>query len=182
MYLGVQYVSQISTVDGTSSRSGILDGNNSRLFYQTKLTKPEQVKPSKYSWKIWKRILKLLTVSPKETTNKLNERLGKWIDYHSECGEWLSYQDRNGKFYARQAHTDKEWMIYKRTNKGTQLTCIDTTQSYQPTKYSTPVRIHTSAEGTVYKELGAELKVTEAVPIGPVESFHQLLVEQPRWI
>ena len=108
MYLGVQYVSQISTVDGTSFVSGILDGNDSRLCYQTKLTKPEQVNPSKYSWKIWKRILKLLTVSPKKTTNKLNERLGKWIDYHSECGEWLSYQDRNGKFYAKQAHTDKE--------------------------------------------------------------------------
>ena len=73
-------------------------------------------------------------------------------------------------------------MIYKRTNKGTQLTCIDTTQSYQPTKYSTPVRIHTSAGGKVYKELGAELKVTEEVTIGPVESFQQLLAEQPRWI
>ena len=73
-------------------------------------------------------------------------------------------------------------MIYKRTNKRTQLTCIDTTQSYQPTKYSTPVRIHTFARGKVYKELGAELKVTEEVTIGPVESFQQLLAEQPRWI
>ena len=118
-------------------------------------------------------------MSPRKTTNKLTERLGKWIDYHSECGEWLSYQDRNGKFYARQTLTDKEWMIYKRTNKGIQLTCIDTTQSYQPTKYSTPVQIHTSAGGTVY---GAELKITEAIPIGPVESFQQLLAEQPRWI
>ena len=110
-------------------------------------------------------------MSSRKNTDKLTERLGKWIGYQSECGEWLSYQDRNGKFYARQAHTDKEWMIYKRTNKGTQLTCINTTQSYQPTKYSTPVQIHISARGTVYTELGAELKVTEAVPIGPVESF-----------
>ena len=55
-------------------------------------------------------------------------------------------------------------------------------QSYQPTKYSTPVQIYTSVGGIVYKELGAELKVTEALPIGPVESFQQLLVEQPRWI
>ena len=77
---------------------------------------------------------------------------------------------------------DRQWMIYKRTNKGTQLTCIDTTQSYQPTKYSTSVRIHTSSRGTVYKELGAELKITEAVSIGSVESFQQLLAEQPRWI
>ena len=34
----------------------------------------------------------------------------------------------------------------------------------------------------VYKELGAELKVTEALTIGPVKSFQQLLAEQPRWI
>ena len=77
MYLGVQYVSQICTVDGTHFVSGILDGKDSRLCYRTKLTKPEQVKPGKYSWKIWKRILKLLTVSPKKTTNELTERLRK---------------------------------------------------------------------------------------------------------
>ena len=70
--------------------------------------------------------MKLLTVSPRKTTNKLTENLGKWIDDHSKYGEWLFYQDRNGKFYARQTHTDKEWMIYESTNKGTQLTCIDT--------------------------------------------------------
>ena len=73
-------------------------------------------------------------------------------------------------------------MIYEKTNKETQLTCIDTVPTYQPTKYSTPVRIHISAGGMVYKELGAELKITEALIVGPVESFQQLLAEQPRWI
>ena len=65
------------------------------------------------------------------------------------------------------------------------MTCIDTTKEYQPTKYSTPVRIHTSAGGKIYKELGAELKTTatnEVVLIGPAESFEQLLAEQPAWI
>ena len=33
MFLGVQYVSQISTVDGTNFVSGILDGDNSQLCY-----------------------------------------------------------------------------------------------------------------------------------------------------
>ena len=71
-------------------------------------------------------------------------------------------------------------MIYKRTNKGSQLTCIDTVQTDKPTKYSTPVRIHTSAGGKVYTELGVELKIAEASIVGPVESFQQLLTEQPR--
>ena len=62
-------------------------------------------------------------------------------------------------------------MIYKRTNKGTQLSCIDTVQKCQPTKHSTPVRIHTLVRGRVYTELGAELKITETLIVGPVESF-----------
>ena len=123
-----------------------------------------------------------LTVSPTKTTNKLTERLGTWINDHSECGEWLSYQDRNGNFYARKSHKDKKSIIYKRTSKGTQLTCIDTIKEYQPTKHSIPVRIHTTARGTVYRELGAELKIDNELLVGPAESFKQLLVEQPAWI
>ena len=52
-------------------------------------------------------------------------------------------------------------------------------------KNSIPVQIHTTAGGKIYKELGVELKTTtedEDVPIGPVESFEQLLAKQPWWI
>ena len=41
MFLGVYYVSQISTVDGTNFVPGILEGDDSQLFYQTTLTKPD---------------------------------------------------------------------------------------------------------------------------------------------
>ena len=59
------------------------------------------------------------------------------------------------------------------------------TTAYQPTKHSIPVRIHTTARGKIYKELGTELETTtidDDVPIRPAESFKQLLAEQPRWI
>ena len=62
---------------------------------------------------------------------------------------------------------------------------MDTTTKCQPTKYSIPVRIHTTAGGKIYKELGAEHKTTtidKDLPIGPAESFKQLLAEQPKWI
>ena len=36
MFLDVQYVSQISTVDGTNFVTGILEGDDSQLCYQTK--------------------------------------------------------------------------------------------------------------------------------------------------
>ena len=124
----------------------------------------------------------MLTPSPKTTANKLKKRLGKWIDSHSECGKWLSYQDNNGYFYARESHKDKKWIVYKRTNKGTQLTCINTIKEYQPTKHSISVRIHTAAGVTIYRELGADLKIDDKLLQGPVESFEQLRVDQPPWI
>ena len=40
MFLGVQYVSQISIVDRTNFVLGILEGDDSQLVYQTILTKP----------------------------------------------------------------------------------------------------------------------------------------------
>ena len=40
MYLGVQYVSEISTIDRASFVLGILEGDNYQLNYQTALTKP----------------------------------------------------------------------------------------------------------------------------------------------
>ena len=77
------------------------------------------------------------------------------------------------------SHKDTEWKVYERTNKGTQLTCINTTKEYQPTKHSIPVQIHISTGGKIYKELGAELKIDKELPEGPAESFEQLLADQP---
>ena len=186
MYLGVNYVSEICTTDGTSFVPGILEGDeNYQLNYQTTLTKPNQEKPGEHSWMLWRRILKILTSAPTTKTKKLKQRIGKLTNTHSKSDQWLSYQDRNGKFNAREFRKDTEWEIYEHTNRGTQLTCIDTTKEYQPTKYSTPVRIHTSAGGKIYKDLGEELKtstINENVPIGPAELFEQLLAEQPAWI
>ena len=34
----------------------------------------------------------------------------------------------------------------------------------------------------MYRELGAELKIDDELIMGPVESFKQLLAEQPTWI
>ena len=44
-------------------------------------------------------------------------------------------------------------------------------KKYQPTKHSVPVQIHTAARGTVYRKLGAELKIDNTLPEGPAESF-----------
>ena len=112
MFLGVQYVSQISTVDGTNFVPKILEGDDSQLCYQPTLTKPHQERPGDYSWRLWKRILKMLTPSPKTTTNKLTKKVGKWIDTHSESRQWISYKDHDGNFYSKGSHNDTEWKVY----------------------------------------------------------------------
>ena len=73
-------------VDGTSFTSGISEGDNSQLCYETTLMKPHQERPGNHSWMLWKRILKTLISFPKTTKNKLTKRLGKWIDVHSKLG------------------------------------------------------------------------------------------------
>ena len=50
MYLGVNYVSEICTTDGTSFVPGVLEGDKCQLNYQTTLTKPNQERPGEYSW------------------------------------------------------------------------------------------------------------------------------------
>ena len=179
MFLGEYYVSEISTVDGTIFVPGILEGDDSQLNYRTTLTKSHQERPGEYSWRLWKRILKMVTPSPKANTQKLTKRPGKWIDTHSESRQWLLYKDHAGNFYSRGSHDDTEWKVYKRTKKGTQLTCIKATAEYQPTKHSIPVRTHTSAGGKIYRELGAGLKIDDESLEGPAESSKQLIVDQP---
>ena len=82
----------------------------------------------------------------------------------------------------QESYEDKEWIVYKRTNKGTQLTYINTIIEYQPTKLSVTVCIHTAARRTVYRELGAEIKIDNELSVGPVKWFEQLIVDQLQWI
>ena len=49
MLLGVNYVSEISTIDGASFVPVILKGDDYQLNYQTTLTKSHQEKPGPHS-------------------------------------------------------------------------------------------------------------------------------------
>ena len=69
------------------------------------------------------------------------------------------------------------WNIW---HNGTQLTCIDTTEKYKPTKYSTSARVRATIGGYIYKALGAELLIYDVLPVGPIELFDHLLVSQAK--
>ena len=73
MYLGVMYVSEISTIDGNSLREGMIDGSHNTDEYIIKLTKPRQIRPNTYSWLLWKRVLDSIT----SIGRQLKESLGQ---------------------------------------------------------------------------------------------------------
>ena len=50
MYLGVQYISEICTIDETGFVPGIFEEDNCQLNYQPTLTKPQQEKSGEHSW------------------------------------------------------------------------------------------------------------------------------------
>ena len=87
MYLGVNYVSEISRIDWDSLGPGILEGDDYQLNYQTTLTKSHQEKSDPHIWILWEQMLKMFTPSPKAKTNKLQQQLRPWIETHSECGK-----------------------------------------------------------------------------------------------
>ena len=108
MYLGVQCISEVCSVDGTSFVPGILEGDDCQLNYQTTLMKLYQEKADQHGWTLWKRMLIMLIPTSSTKTNKLQQKLGKWINTHSKCGKWLLYQDQNRNFYAKEIHEDIE--------------------------------------------------------------------------
>ena len=92
MFLGVQFLSEICTVNGDAFAPGIMDGKMKdddidNLIYRTKLSTPIQPKPNTYSWKKWSKLLSTLTT--RSSTTRLQQKLGKWYQSHSESGRWL---------------------------------------------------------------------------------------------
>ena len=81
MFLGVQFLSKICTVNGDAFAPGIMDGKMKdddidNLIYRTKLSTPIQPKPNTYSWKKWSKLLSTLTT--RSSTTRLQQKLGKW--------------------------------------------------------------------------------------------------------
>ena len=86
MYLGVNYISEISTVNGLGFVVNILEGNDYQFNYEITLTRTYQEESETldgcYGNRYWKFSHQLLTT----TTKKLQRKLKKKIDTHSELG------------------------------------------------------------------------------------------------
>ena len=91
LYLGITYLSEISTIDGTSLINGINDGDEENMQYRNLLTCPVQVKPNTWSWALWDIHLQSYTTM---NSSDLKVPLGNWTSNHSTNGRWNAYQDQ----------------------------------------------------------------------------------------
>ena len=108
MYLGVTWLSEICTIDGTSLVEGIGD-DNIELPHENTLPKPAQVKPNTRSWALWDRLLQSFTQPNK---SKLKEPLGDWYRNHSRYGRWNAYRENSHNVYSWNP-IEKDWTKYR---------------------------------------------------------------------
>ena len=114
IYLDVQYLRAICTINKDSFVSGIFCAFKYRFHYNNTPTRPRQ-KDKDYAVGPGGKSINNKNKNPKyfPETNRLQQQLGTCNECHSERGRWYIYEPRY---------------------KGTQLICIDTTHKYKPMK------------------------------------------------
>jgi hypothetical protein len=185
MFLGVMYLSKISTIDGTSLRHRILTGTHETTVYKITLTTPKQTRPNNRSWELWSRLIKEFIVDGKQ----LKHRLGEWTSDHSTSGLWLSYlvNDNVYKYIPRSENINARWEIY--SLHGTQLQLqegIANTKFNPNVVRCKPFYIHNLDNGKQYGERPPQLEYApQSAPVrtyGPMLRWDSFLLSQPKWI
>ena len=107
LYLGITYLSDISTINGESLIEGINDGDEENMQCRNLLTRPVQPKPNTMSWTLCDVHLKSYT-----TMNRLNFKvhLGTWTSNNSTNGRLNAYQNQN--FVCSWVDDDNNWNKY----------------------------------------------------------------------
>ncbi|OEU11291.1 hypothetical protein FRACYDRAFT_246405 [Fragilariopsis cylindrus CCMP1102] len=185
MYLGVMFLSEISTIAGTALQPGITTGNNNELTYNTSLTKPNQKKPNNQSWALWTKVISRYT----SNGSTLNQPLGQWTQAHHTSGRWESYVsniDTNTVYRHQQVLEENHqyWEVYR--VRGTQLTLEDNIDiSEFNTRDGSPIQLHTLSNGSTHTTRTST--VIPAPPIttpryGPMVNWDDFLLSQHQWI
>lgn len=88
LYLGVTYLSEISTIDGQSLIKGINDGNEEYMQLKNVLAQLVQPKANAQSWVLWDIHLQSYTYT---NILDLQALLGACTSDHSTSGCWNAY-------------------------------------------------------------------------------------------
>ena len=173
MYLGITYLSEISTIDGSKIAPSIINREPTNTTYMLTLGKVYQKRPNKRSWALWERLISLFTPPNSHT---LIQPLGGWLPTHSHRGLWKSYISTNDIVYDRQP--DSTWNTYYRRG----CTLIPQHQSivFHPTTTHQPIDIISFSNGTKYCNLPSPMP-QQPSPFPSID-WDTLLKNQPNWI
>ena len=111
LYLGVTFVSDISTCDGTMIPLSVVYGSPSQLSSPRGLL-AYQAKPGKGAWTIWRRFLSTLLISSNIKKRKLDQPLGEWLATGGTTNrKWHEYLcERSARLFVLET---RNYRIYK---------------------------------------------------------------------
>ena len=104
MYLGVNWISELATIDGRYIIKNIGEPT-CKLHYCVTLMKPFAKRPNARSWALFEMVIDSFTTDKFGT---LETELGNWTLDHSACGRWNAYKDENNLVYEHVYHPLEE--------------------------------------------------------------------------
>jgi hypothetical protein len=107
LYLQAYHVSDIATASGLCLSSHAWEGQQRTLGKTTRCIWPEQGKPTKKSWEIWRKYLKKAIVA---RGMYLKEKVGPWLRRDSDIWTWFYSPSMDGLIQV----TDKDTYFYPR--------------------------------------------------------------------
>ena len=173
MYLGITYLSEISTIEGTKIAPSITNRESTNPTYMLTLGKVYQKRPNQRSWALWEKLISLFT-HPNHHT--LITPLKGWLPTHSCRGLWKSYISTTNIIYDRQ--TNSTWNTYYR--RGCTLIPQHQEVQFQPTDTHQPIEIITFRNGTKYCNIPSPLTLRPSHRRST--DWDSLLHNQPQWV
>ena len=88
MHLGVTCISDLASISGTRVSSLGWGGSSSPSQVLRSKHWPRTYEPSRSDWELWQSMLQTCVIAPHDTTRKLRQPLGEWLDRNDDSWQW----------------------------------------------------------------------------------------------
>ena len=169
MWLGVQYLSEITLIDGMVVRKQVWLQRMNEWYRSTRQSQRKRM-PNKRSWELFEQAIKSVCTQH----FCLKTPLGKWFRDHSECGIWKYYLG-NGNIYEDKG---TQWGVYCRRNLTLQRTG---TIGFDQFDYKTAIPAPVVQLSSGLRVDMIQIDKVDDQPQAP-STFDAMLTDQPEWV
>ena len=177
MFLGVFYLSELTTITGTHIAQHAIDPDYLHPEYIHTKGKVYQRRPPLSSWALWENFLNTFT----QDGNTLRHPLGNWKPTHSSRGLWKSYLDpRAHQVFVHNDDEPRTWQKYNIDSSKT-LRLAESNISFEPMEYQPPIPVFPTAQNSL-KIRPAHTRLIR-IPPAPDQftDWTSLITAQPAW-